>query len=649
MPLDVAIASPISDTLSLLSLEGTEGLSETFSFSLELACANPSLDLNAALMQPIAVTYNLPGGQTQVLHGIVTAFSQGAQSEDGSVTYFARIEPWLALLRMNTNQRIFQNQTVPQILEKVFSGLSLSNYKNSLTGNYVAREYCVQFGETTFDFVSRLMESEGIFYFFTHTASAHTLVLADDSSSYPALPGISTIRFSQNTHSWDVIDEMIEGGLAQQLTPVSVAADDFNFTTPVTDLYAVTKGSESGTFSAVLSLYSYPGLFMAKADGETSTAIELTSHEVAQRQLQGRSTCRAFQAGSKFTLASHFSASANGAYILRAVSHHFNAPAKSYSNDFSAFPASSTFRPPLRTPLAHVRGAQTAIVVGKSGEEIWTDEYGRIKVKFHWDQASSHDETSSCWIRVAQSSAGQQWGSFFLPRIGQEVIVNFLDGNPDRPIVTGSVYNAQQTVPYTLPDEQTKSTIKSHTSKGGGGFNELRFEDKKGSEEVFFQAQKDMNVNILNDQSVTVANNRKITVTSKDETHTVSQGNRTLEVTQGNETYTVGGKRDLTVTGDETHTDKGKYTHTVTGDYTLNISGNLKIQVDGTVSIQSGTSFDIQAGTALTNKSGTSLTNQAGTSMSNEAQVSISSKANAQHSVESSGILELKGSLVKIN
>ena len=219
MPLDVSITTPISDTLSLVSIEGEDGLSTTFSFRLELASSNSSLDLTQALTQAIAVTFNLPGGQSQILHGIVTSFGQGTQSENGSTTYFARIEPWFALLRMNTNQRIFQNQTVPDIITQVFSDLGLSDYKNSLTATYTARDYCVQYGETTFDFLSRLMESEGIFYFFIHTASAHTLVLADDASAFPALTGIDTIRFNQTGRTWETIDAMIEGSLEQQLDP----------------------------------------------------------------------------------------------------------------------------------------------------------------------------------------------------------------------------------------------------------------------------------------------------------------------------------------------------------------------------------------------------------------------------------------------
>jgi len=260
----------------------------------------------------------------------------------------------------------------------------------------------------------------------------------------------------------------------------------------------------------------------------------------------------------------------------------------------------------------------------------------------------SNDENSSCWIRVAQPWAGKQWGAITLPRIGQEVVVSFLEGNPDRPLVTGCVYNAEQTVPYTLPDEQTKSTLKSNSSKGGGGFNEIRFEDKAGSEEIFVQAQKDMNV--------TVINSRTVTVKQADETLTVEQGNRTVEVKTGNETHNVTGKRDVKVTGNETHTNDANYDGKVTGNFTLKVQGNITIEATGSVSIKSGTSFQNEAGTSLTNKSGTDLTNQAGTSltnkagttMENNAGVSLTNKASASQTVDGGGMLALKGGMIQI-
>jgi type VI secretion system secreted protein VgrG len=262
-------------------------------------------------------------------------------------------------------------------------------------------------------------------------------------------------------------------------------------------------------------------------------------------------------------------------------------------------------------------------------------------VQFHWDQVGKNDEKSSCWIRVSQGWAGKQWGNIFIPRIGQEVVVSFLEGNPDRPLVTGCVYNATETVPYTLPDEQTKSTLKSNSSKGGGGFNELRFEDKAGSEEVFMQAQKDMNVTVLNDQTITVKSNRSVTVQEKDESLTVSQGNRTIKVSTGNETHEVQGARSVTVTGNVTHTDKADFSRTVSGNYSLKVSGNLTIDVSGSVTIK--------AGTSMTNQAGTTLDNKAGTSMTNDAQVTLTNKAGASQTVDGGGMLTLKGGLVKIN
>jgi type VI secretion system secreted protein VgrG len=256
------------------------------------------------------------------------------------------------------------------------------------------------------------------------------------------------------------------------------------------------------------------------------------------------------------------------------------------------------------------------MVVGKSGEEIWTDQYGRIAVQFHWDQIGQHNENSSCWIRVSQNWAGRSWGTIFLPRIGQEVVVSFLEGNPDYPLVTGCVYNAAYMVPYTLPDDQTKSTIKTNSSKGGSGFNELRFEDKAGSEEIFIQAQKDMNVTVLNNQTATITNDRTVTVSKGNETHAVQTGTRTL-----------------TVKGNETHTNSGDYSLSVSGNYTLKVSGNLSIDVSGSIAVKSGTSFDNNAGTEMTNKAGTTLTNQ----------------ASASQTVDGGGMLTLKGGLVKIN
>jgi type VI secretion system secreted protein VgrG len=290
------------------------------------------------------------------------------------------------------------------------------------------------------------------------------------------------------------------------------------------------------------------------------------------------------------------------------------------------------FRPPLVTPRPVVAGTHTALVAGSSGEEIWTDAYGRIKLKFHWDRAAGADENSSCWVRVAQGAAGQGWGHLFLPRVGQEVIVSYVDGDPDRPLVTGSVYNKQDTLPVGLPSLQTQSVIRSRSSKGGTAGNEIRMDDKLNSEELYFHAQKDMNVSIENALSTTVI--------AGAETHTIQKGDRTIDVQTGKETHNVKGTRALDVTGDETHTNHAAFTQDVTGNYTLKVSGNLIIDVSGSISIKAGTSLQSQAGTTLGNKAGTTLTNEG---------LEVQSKASATQTVDGGAMLALKGALIKLN
>jgi type VI secretion system secreted protein VgrG len=325
-------------------------------------------------------------------------------------------------------------------------------------------------------------------------------------------------------------------------------------------------------------------------------------------------------------------------YVVRVVTH--TASNDTYSNEFHVFPESVPFRAPLTTPRPLVAGTHTAKVVGSSGEEIWTDANGRVKLKFYWDGSAGADENSSCWVRVSQSSAGQGWGHLFLPRIGQEVVVSYVDGDPDRPLVTGSVYNGQNATPVALPSLQTQSVMRSRSSKGGTAGNEIRMEDKLDSEELYFHAQKDMNVAIENALTTTVI--------AGNETHEVKAGNRTLTVTKGNETHTVKGTRTVDVTGDETHTSHAAFSHTTSGNYTLKVSGNLVIDVSGSISIKAGTSLASQAGTSLTSQAGTTLGNKAGTTLSNEG-VEIQSKASAMQTVDGGAMLTLKGGLIKAN
>lgn len=647
----ILVTTPLGDDkLLLTTIQGEERISGLFQYHLEMVSEQNDLDFSSIVGKAVAVTFTLSTGDKVYRHGIVGRFVQSGKSPRFT-RYSATLYPWLWLMTMNSDCKIFQNMTVPDIIKQVFSDLSFSDIKDSLTGTYTAREYCVQYMETSFAFVSRLMEEEGIFYFFTHTSSAHTLVLADDASAFAPCTGVSSVTMVGTASSTNNEQTITDCTLEQQVVPQQFKTDDYDFETPSTDLLVTAT-----TQSSDRALYEFPAGYLVKDQAENSATRILNSLEVPSKILRGSSGCRSFQSGFKFTLAGHTRSDLNADYILQSLS--FRADQTTYySNSFQAFPSTATFRPLRITPRPRIAGPQTALVVGKSGEEIWTDKYGRIVVQFYWDQLGKKDEKSSCWIRVAQGWAGKQWGAMFLPRIGQEVVVSFIDGNPDRPLVTGCVYNAEQALPYTLPDDQTKSTIKSNSSKGGSGFNEIRFEDKASSEEIFMQAQKDMTVNVLNNLTSTITNARSTTVSKADDSLVVDKGNRSIKVNTGNETHEVKGTRDLTITGNETHTSKADFTWKITGNLSIKVDGNITIESSKSVGIKSGTDFKNEAGTTLTNKSGTDLTNQSGTSLTNKAgttlennaAISLTNKASASQTVDGGGMLTLKGGLVKIN
>ena len=597
--LPVRITTPFgANKLLVRSFRGEEAISELFRYDLELYSEDASLDFTQIVGKAVTLQIQLSDGSFQYVNGIVGRFTQAGRDERFT-TYLAELHPSLWMLTMSTDCRIFQNKNSLDIVKQVFSGLGFSDFSDKTTASLSAREYCVQYRETAFAFVSRLLEEEGISYYFDHDASKHTMVLVDDSSSWGACPGLTSARYVGAEPKYDSDDMVVDCEIDQAVTAGEFKSDDYNFTIPSTQLLATASGSDTSR-----SIYEYPGLYTAQSDGETIASRRLATLQTEAKTLRGSSLCRSFHAGCKFTLASHYRSDLNASYVLRRLT--VRGTQDDYSNSFEAFPAETTFHPPQITPRPVIAGTQTAAVVGKAGEEIWTDQYGRVVVQFHWDQLGTSDEKSSCWVRVAQGWAGNLWGSIFIPRIGQEVVVSFLEGNPDRPLITGCVYNAQQQVPYTLPDNQTRTTLKSSSSKGGSGFNEICLEDKAGSEEIFIQAQKDMTISVLNNESTTVT-----------------------------------GTRTLNVTGNETHTNKADFTSNISGNFTLKVGGNLAIEASGSISIKSGTDFSNTAGTSLTNKAGTDMMNDAGTTLTN--------KASASQTVDGGGMLTVKGGLVKIN
>jgi type VI secretion system secreted protein VgrG len=650
------ITTPLGEDMLLLqSFEGVEQISGLFEFRVEMESEHGDLDFSQVVGEGVTIAGADKDGNKRYFNGIVARMVQSG------LAYHFDVRPKLWTLTLASDNRIFQAKSVPDIVKQVLQEQGVTDVKDALTGTYDPRDYCVQYRETCFDFVSRLMEEEGIFYFFEHQDGKHTLVLADDASAFAACPNLASVPFKpESARAWEEQDLVIALNLEQNVVSGKYQTDDFNFETPTTQLLSTTTGTGS-----TCQIYEYPGLYQNKDAGDAYGKKRLDGLEVPTRLVAGESTCRAFATGYSFSLTGHLRSDANDTYVLRRIAH--SGGRRHYRNSFMAFPSSATFRPPRLTPKPRIAGTQTALVVGKSGEEIWTDQYGRIKVQFHWDQLGQSDENSSCWIRVAQSWAGKNWGAMFLPRIGQEVVVSFLEGDPDRPLVTGSVYNGQQPVPYTLPDEQTKSTVKSSSSKGGNGFNEIRFEDKADSEELYIHAQKDMKIDVLNDQTTTVTNNRTVTVQEKDDSLTVSKGNRSVTVSQGNETLTISqgdrtvavgqGKethsvqstREVTVTGNETHTNKADFTQNVSGNYTLKVTGTLTIQATGDLTLKTDGSLTIQSGTSLTVKSGTDFSGSAGTGLSLSGGTTMEIKGSASGTVDGGGMLTVKGGMVKIN
>lgn len=639
----LAVSTPLGkDVLILEELTGTERVSGLFEFTLVMRAADGAVDLDLSKLVEAGLTVTLTGDQGAKRHinGACVRVVQTASA------YVAELRPWLWKLKLASDNKIYQNKSAPEIIKQVFQDLGYTDFKDATTATYQKREYCVQFGETCLDFVCRLMEDEGIYYFFTHEDGTHTLVLADDVSACPAISSGAMVSYRALPpgREWVAADHVTSCSLEQAAVSASYLCDDYTFVTPSTEL----KASVSGT-GGVGQVYEYPGTYTAKDQGDARAKLRIAELQAPAKRLSGTGVVRAFTAGHTFTLDGHPRGDLNAGWVLHEVRHR--ATYRAYDNRFVALPDTVTFRPPRVTPVPRIAGSQVATVVGKSGEEIWTDKYGRIKVQFPWDQVGKNDENSSCWIRVIQGWAGKNWGSFFLPRIGQEVIVSFIDGNPDRPIVTGCVYNGTNQVPYALSDNQTRSTIKTNSSKNGAGYNEIRFEDKTDSEELYVQAQKDMTVLVKNSRDTTVdqaddtltlnQGNRTTTVKKGNDSLTVSEGNRTFAVSKGNEDHSVKGTRALTTEGAETHTNKDAFTHTVSGNFTLDVDGNITIKAGGSVTLEAGSGMTIKAGTSLTAKGGTGATVEAGTS--------LTLKGSATATLDGGGSTTVKGGIINLN
>ena len=628
----IAIATPLGkDVLLLQGFSGQEGISQLFSFNLSLLSeVAPAIDFDDIVGKSVTISIRHAGG-TRYINGLVRRFSQGG-GDPSIASYQAEVVPWLWLLTQTADCRIFQNMTVPDIIKKVFTDLGFKDFKQNLVKTYQPREYCVQYRETDFNFVSRLMEQYGIFYFFEHANGKHTLVMADAPAAHEMCVG-KPVRYQGAVGAAvtpeDVITELTK---QQEIRPGKYSLADYNFETPSVKLGVSVDSVFPPTAGMKLEIYDYPGEYGKRDHGDSLAKLRIEEEEAQRAVVQGSGGCRQFTAGYKFKLGGHARSDLDTTYTLvslthSAAEHGYGSGGEgefSYANSFACIPASVPFRPARLTPKPLVQGTQTAEVVGPKGEEIYTDKYGRVKVQFHWDREGKRDENSSCWIRVSHPWAGKTWGSISIPRIGQEVVVDFLEGDPDQPLIVGRVYNAELMPPYALPANGTQTGTKSRSSKSGSpsNFNELRFEDKKGSEQIFVQGEKDLDIIVKNDRRESIGANRHLTV-----------GADRIE--------NVGGNQHLNVKADRVEQ--------IGGDQHLTLTGDLSEKVGKGHSLDVGTDLLAKAGTNLNGEAGQAIYLKAGMNVVIEAGVQLTIKAAGGFvSIDPSGVT-IQGTLVKIN
>jgi type VI secretion system secreted protein VgrG len=583
----VAISPDPGFTLVFDGLTAKEEIGRPYLIELSLSSGKAKAAIDKMLGASVTVTMIDADKSKAYFNGLVSR-ANFVGMHGGVYHYHVELRPSLWILSRTRDCKIFQNMSAWDIINKVLkdAGFTETEDKRQNQAGSIVLEYCVQYNESAFDFISRLMEEYGLYFYISHEEGEHKIVFADDPGSHTVQGDPIPFYFGQ-TEQRAVEDHIWEWSADHHLMPGAQTYRDYNFTTPAADLTAKSLDPGQHPYGS-FEVYQYPGRYETVDDGQKLAGVRMQQYKSATQVCTGRSNARRVRVGNKIKLKDTTDPTTSQEYLVTHTEITMtiaegNSDSRgqlidSHRVNFSAIPGDVPFRLPSITPRPLIRGPQTAKVVGTSGQEIMTDKYGRIKVKFFWDRDPGADENSSCWIRVAQTWAGAGWGTMFIPRIGMEVVVEFLEGNPDRPIVTGVVYNATQTVPDTLPDNMTRSTIKTNSSQGGGGFNELRFEDKAGSEEVFFQAQKDYHKVVLNNETIEITNDTVTTVKQGKRDITVSQGNNSLTVSQGNDSSTVSaGNHSLSVSAGGSKTTTGQ---------AFEVTAGTSVKLTGTASIE---------------------------------------------------------------
>jgi type VI secretion system secreted protein VgrG len=602
MPAPITLSSPLpAADLFLESMNVSEGLSRLGGMTLTLLSEKPTLSPKDLLGKPVTVTMNLADDAKRYFHGYVTRFGIGTP-RGRYFSYQAEVRPWLWFLTRTSDCRIFQEMTVPDIVKKVFDDhAGVAQVKLKLFRSYQPWTYCVQYRESDFQFVTRLLEREGIYWYFEHTDGKHELVLMDSLSAHDPITGESNVRYIEDPSNAPPDEEYVsQWQFFQQVKTGKTVLTSYDFERPSTSLEVDASLSRAHD-QAALENFDYQGDYIQSGNGKQFAEDWLDEYQCRHHRLQGSGNAMGLEAGRTFTLAKHPRDDQNAQYLLTQVDINatvavFDAggSGSQYRVTFDAIPAEQQFRPPRHTRKPFVQGPQTAVVVGPSGEEIFTDKYGRVKVQFHWDRYGKKDDKSSCWVRVSQPWAGQNFGFVHIPRIGQEVVISFLEGDPDQPLITGRVYNAQQMPPWDLPANATQSGVLSRSSKGGayGNANAIRFEDKKGAEQLWLHAEKNQDIEVENDETHWVGHDRTKTIDHDETVHvkhdrtetvdnneTITIGVDRTEKVGNNETITIGVNRTEKVGANEDITIGANRTEKVAANETINIGANRSITV----------------------------------------------------------------------
>ncbi len=611
MPAAITFQSPLPpEDLFIESMTVEEGLSQMGLIQLNLL--SPKNDIAAAklLGKPVGVTLVDADDHKRYFHGHVTRFGHGS-ARGPYHAYHAEVRPWPWFLTRTADCRIFQAMTVPDIVKQVCNDHpAVAQLKFKLFRSYRTWDYCVQYRETDFQFISRLLEHEGIYWYVAHAAGKHTLTLLDAISAHDPVAGSASIRHIEDASSAPPDEQFItQWRFDEEIQTEKVALTSYDFQRPSTSLAVDAQVSRQHP-EAGAERFDFQGDYIVSADGKQLADDLLDGAQSRFQRYIGEGNAMNLEAGHTFSLAKHPRSDQNAKYLLTRVRIEAQvavfaagAAGASFKTSFEAIPSAQQFRPPRQTVKPFVQGPQTAVVVGPSGDEIFTDKYGRVKVHFHWDRLGKKDDKSSCWVRVSHPWAGKNFGMIHTPRIGQEVVVSFLEGDPDQPLITGRVYNAEQMPPWDLPAYATQSGILTRSSKGGayGNANAIRFEDKKGSEQLWIHAEKNQDIEVENDETHWVGHDRTKTIDHDEKVHvkhdrtetvdnneTITIGVDRTEKVGNNESITVGKDRTRSVGANESVSVASKRTHSVGADESISVGAAQSITVGAAQSLSVG-------------------------------------------------------------